>query len=472
MARRPVLEDGFELAIRLLFAEDDLQRDVLVPGGAAGRCDATSLEAQDGTGIGAFGDVHAHRPADRRHGDLAAQHGFGERYRQLETDVVADAAEERMRRDMHFDQRIARRAAAEPGLALALEPQDLPIGDASGDRYVERLPPAGLHGAEIQPLLGAARRLEEIDGEGEGAVGAAHPEGAPAARAAAASRLLAEQVGEDIAEIVLGDAAFLVVFGALRPFGVAPIGGAFRPLLAGRVDLAAIEARALLGVGEQLVGGADRLEACLRLLVPGVEVGVILLGELAVGAADLLGARIALDAEDRIRVVSGHRFALPSGLLRRWQGLVDPQLHAAVGAAALDGQRDLVVDRGEANTVAQLAGAAHRRAVDPDDDVARAQPGALGRRARLDAADDRPLAAPRAGRRGEFGRQVLDGDADASAFHRTVADDLFHGVARHVDRHREADADIAAAGGEDGCVDADETAPEVGQRAARVGGDE
>src|SRR5690349_16706080 len=95
---------------------------------------------------------------------------------------------------------------------------------------------------------------------------------------------------------------------------------------------------------------------------------MMLLGELAIGAPDLLLARVALDAEDRVGVVAGHRAWVPS--TRRGRCLVDAQLHVALGAGPLDGQRDLVVDRGEAEPVAQLARPAHRRAVERDDDVA------------------------------------------------------------------------------------------------------
>ncbi len=66
---------------------------------------------------------------------------------------------------------------------------------------------------------------------------------------AARPRPAAEEIGEDVAEILLGDATLLVVFRALRALGVAPVGGMLRPLGAARVDLAAIVARPLLGIG-------------------------------------------------------------------------------------------------------------------------------------------------------------------------------------------------------------------------------
>src|SRR6185437_11484475 len=206
MARRPFGEEGGERAIGLLLAEDDLQRDVLIARRARYRRDAAPLEAEHGAAIGALGHRHADRPADRRYADLAAEHRLGEGHRQFDMDVVALAAEQLVRRDMHLDQRVARRAAAQPGVALALETQDLAVGEAGGDGHVETVA-----GGESHALLGAARRLEEIDGQGEGAIGAAQPDRLPTARPAAATRLPAEEIGEDVAELVLGDAALLMV---------------------------------------------------------------------------------------------------------------------------------------------------------------------------------------------------------------------------------------------------------------------
>ena len=73
------------------------------------------------------------------------------------------------------------------------------------------------------------------------------------------------------------DAARLVAIEAAR-----------RHFLAGRVDLAGIEAAALLGIRQDLVGLRDFLELGLGRLVAGVEVGMVLLGELAERLADVV----------------------------------------------------------------------------------------------------------------------------------------------------------------------------------------
>ncbi len=142
----------------------------------------------------------------------------------------------------------------------------------------------------------------------------------------------------------------------------------------------------------------------------------------------------------------------------------------ALGAGAVDGQRDLVADRRQADAVAQIGRAVDRRAIDGDHQIAAAQPGALGRRARQHPGDQRPLGAGGAERPGEIGGQVLDRHPDLAAPDLAVADQLVHHVARHIDRHGKADADIAALRRQDRGVDADQPAAQIDQRAARIAG--
>ena len=72
---------------------------------------------------------------------------------------------------------------------------------------------------------------------------------------------------------------------------------------------------ALVGVGEDLVGGGDLLE--LVLVAGAGDVGVQLAGLLAVGLLDLLGAGVAADAEDLV-VVAHCVLPLRLRLLRWW----------------------------------------------------------------------------------------------------------------------------------------------------------
>ncbi len=109
-----------------------------------------------------------------------------------------------------------------------------------------------------------------------------------------------------------------------------------------------------------------------------------------------------------------------------------------------------------------------RRAVDRDDEVVGPQAGAFGGRALLDPRDHRALRVCGAQRLGNVGSEVLDRHADAAALDLAVADQLVHDLARHVDRHREADADISAGWGNDRGVDTDDPALQVDERATRI----
>ena len=75
-----------------------------------------------------------------------------------------------------------------------------------------------------------------------------------------------------------------------------------RPLGTARVDLAPVEAGALLGIGKDLVRGRQLLEALLGGLVARVQVRMAGLGELAIGLADLLLRRLALQPQHLVGV--------------------------------------------------------------------------------------------------------------------------------------------------------------------------
>src|SRR5690606_7367790 len=75
-----------------------------------------------------------------------------------------------------------------------------------------------------------------------------------------------------------------------------------RALIAVRIDLAAVEPRALLLVGQKVERGRDALEALRRRLVVRTHVRVQLLCELSVGSANVLGARRFRHAQRGIRI--------------------------------------------------------------------------------------------------------------------------------------------------------------------------
>ena len=90
---------------------------------------------------------------------------------------------------------------------------------------------------------------------------------------------------------------------ALIAAGIFAIIALLRPLLAARVDLAAVVAPALLLIADDVIGGGDLLELLLGRLVARIEVGVQLLGELAIGLGDVGGAGGLRHAKYGIEIV-------------------------------------------------------------------------------------------------------------------------------------------------------------------------
>ena len=83
------------------------------------------------------------------------------------------------------------------------------------------------------------------------------------------------------------------------PSGIGPeVADARRPV--------AVVVGSLLGVLERVVGRLDLFEPGLGGRIVGVAIGVVLLGEAAVGAFDLIGGRVALHAQDFVVVGLGH----------------------------------------------------------------------------------------------------------------------------------------------------------------------
>src|SRR5690606_28398626 len=88
----------------------------------------------------------------------------------------------------------------------------------------------------------------------------------------------------------------------------------------------------LLVVGEDLVRGVDLLELLLRLRIR-VDVRVVLAGQLAVGALDLVGGGVPAHAENSV-VVLGHRVLHPQCPSSRSRALFRSSPDAVPGAAS------------------------------------------------------------------------------------------------------------------------------------------
>ena len=197
-----------------------------------------------------------------------------------------------MRLDQDLDQRITQLGAAKAWHALALEPHHLTCLDPRRNGHVE-----GAAVWERDAFLGAVHRLEEIDLEPVLRVLSAHGEAltAGAARTASSAEQIAEQIGEAAKILVTGSRA---VARSILPAGIFAIVTLLRTLLPARVDLASVIAAPLLGIAKNVVGGSHLLEFVLGRLVSRIEVGMQLLGELAIGLGDVLSLRGARHAEN------------------------------------------------------------------------------------------------------------------------------------------------------------------------------
>src|SRR5258708_7449165 len=115
------------------------------------------------------------------------------------------------------------------------------------------------------------------------------PSAAAEGEAAVASAALAEHLGEDAAHVDEGFVgAGALVLGAVEAARLVAIEAARRHLLARRVDLAGVEAAALLGIRQDVVGLRNFLELGLGRLVAGIEGGMVLLGVLAERLSDVV----------------------------------------------------------------------------------------------------------------------------------------------------------------------------------------
>jgi len=68
------------------------------------------------------------------------------------------------------------------------------------------------------------------------------------------------------------------------------------------VDLAAVVARALQGIGKKVIGGRDLLEALLMDPIARTHVGMQFLRQPAIGRFDFFHRRVPRHAEDDIRI--------------------------------------------------------------------------------------------------------------------------------------------------------------------------
>jgi hypothetical protein len=186
------------------------------------------------------------------------------------------------------------------GAALALQAQGLAFLGAGRDGDVDR---AAVR--EGHALLAALDRLFQVNVEPGLDVAALLRKTASLAAAAkrppraglAGAEHAAEQLRQvDLRPLLAMEAAAPEAAGVERAIaGLAA--EAARGLTTIGVDLAKVELLALLGVADDVEGGADLLELLLGLLVPGIGVRMVGLGELAKRFANLVRGRGAGNAK-------------------------------------------------------------------------------------------------------------------------------------------------------------------------------
>ena len=169
-------------------------------------------------------------------------------------------------------------------------------GGAAGALAVRTL----LDAADVDLLLAAERRLFKGDIQAHAQVFAPARAGADVLaahggvrrtlRAAEAAEAAAENVAEAAAENVTEDIAEAAE--AAKPGAAGAAGGRVERRMAELVIL-----RALVGIGQHLVGLVDLLEALLAFFIARMQVRVVGLGQLAVGFFDLVLGCAFFDTE-------------------------------------------------------------------------------------------------------------------------------------------------------------------------------
>ena len=148
-------------------------------------------------------------------------------------------------------------------------------GGAAGALAVRAL----LDTADVDLLLAAERRLFKGDVQAHAQIVA--PARAAALGLPAAAEAAAEDIAEDVPEAAAENVAKAAEAAETGPAGAA--GGRVERRMAELVIL-----RALVGIGQHLVGLVDLLEALLTFLIARMQVRVVGLGQLAVGFFDLV----------------------------------------------------------------------------------------------------------------------------------------------------------------------------------------
>src|SRR3990170_9167222 len=242
---------------------------------------------------GLGGDLHRDASLERRHSNLGPQGGFGHRQWQLQVEVVALPLEERVGAHRHAEVEVSVPDTRHPYVRAGVY--------ARRDFHLQA---AAVHG-EGPPA--SAERVFEAHLDGSLGVSAA---GAPESRPPPLLAGLGERVSFSDAEVTEDRAEEVgespEVGAAASEVDPEPLEGP-RPGLGVALPVGAetVVALALLGVGEDLVGLVDLLEAVGRPLGPG-NVGVMLPGQPPIGLLDRPVVGVPGYSEDLVVVLVFH----------------------------------------------------------------------------------------------------------------------------------------------------------------------
>ncbi len=270
----------FALSVRQFLGYDDLDDCVEITAAATAFGNSPSTEPQPPAAGRPRWDPDPGRAGRGLHRNGSPERRFGRSEREINIKIViATAAKARMRLQHDPQEQIAGRTTIAPLAPLSRQADELAVTDASREVDID------LTAVQRQPPPAAGQCVLERQFEERLAVVAAQ---GPAGAAGSRPEQRLEQV---VAKLHAGAIAEPLVGEEVLEALVRRLVLRFTP-----TGAEAVVTRTLLGVRQNLVRLAELLEALLGVAV-GVQVRVVLARQLAVGAPDRVGVRVARNAQ-------------------------------------------------------------------------------------------------------------------------------------------------------------------------------
>src|SRR5919106_66999 len=304
LVRLRKLLEQFLLSFRQLLRDDNFDVHQQVAVATPGLWRASPLDPKDPAVLRARRNLDHHRSGEGGDLDLCAQRGLRERHRDRHMQISAlPPPEDLVLAHSYPNVEIAGLAVSRSGATLPCDADARAVTDAG--RYSNLRPLRERHGRSMDGLVEREHDLGLDIG--------------PTTRPTEPKEILEDAPDaaftEEVSDVADIDANASLSAGS-EPVEASPSGLHERPHL--------VVLTALGVVGENGVRLGDLLEPLLRFLVALVRIGVILLGELAIGALYLVLRGVVRDAEDLVVVLVHpvtrcHRLPLGSTFIRlRW----------------------------------------------------------------------------------------------------------------------------------------------------------